>query len=119
MGGQYSLIQDYGKMFSSPENNNSAESIFALQWKAIATQWGTQNTNQAYIVPGGTGITGGGDGWGVYLPSISLQKGFEAGDIRKTHTIMTDGDFYPELLINSGGFKYKKIYRYKRLGRTN
>lgn len=110
MGGQYSLIQDYGKMFSSPENNNSAESMFALQWKAIATQWGTQNTNQAYIVPGGTGITGGGDGWGVYLPSISLQQGFEAGDKRKTHTIMTDGDFYPELLINSGGFKYKKIY---------
>lgn len=23
---------------------------------------------------------------------------------------MTDGDVYPELLINSGGFKYKKVY---------
>ncbi len=110
MGGQYSLIQDYGKLFSSPESNNSSESLFALQWKAIATQWGTQNTNQAYIVPAGTGITGGGDGWGVYLPSISLQQGFEAADKRKTHTIMTDGDFYPELLSSSGGFRYRKIY---------
>lgn len=110
MGGQYSLIQEYGKLFSSPESNNSAESMFALQWKAIATQWGTQNTNQAYIVPGGTGITGGADGWGVYLPSVSLQKEFEANDKRKIQTIMTDGDVYPELLISAGGFKYKKIY---------
>ncbi|TDW49172.1 putative outer membrane starch-binding protein [Flavobacterium sp. 270] len=110
IGQQYSLIQDYGNLFSSPENNNSKESMFALQWKAIATEWGTQNTNQAYIVPGGTGITGGGDGWGVYLPSISLQNGFEPKDTRKKNTIMTDGDFYPELLKNQGGFLYKKIY---------
>lgn len=109
MGKQYSLIQDYGNLFSSPENNNSAESMFALQWKAIATEWGTQNTNQAYIVPGGTGITGGGDGWGVHLPSISLQSDFEPKDTRKKSTIMTDGDFYPELLKNKGGFTYKKI----------
>ncbi|KQX14427.1 RagB/SusD family nutrient uptake outer membrane protein [Flavobacterium sp. Root420] len=109
IGNQYTLIQDYGNLFSSPENNNSAESMFALQWKAIATEWGTQNTNQAYIVPGGTGITGGGDGWGVYLPSISLQAGFEPKDTRKKNTIMTDGDFYPELLKNQGGFTYKKI----------
>ena len=110
IGNQYTLIQEYGNLFSSPENNNSAESMFALQWKAIATEWGTQNTNQAYIVPGGTGITGGGDGWGVYLPSISLQNGFEPKDTRKKSTIMTDGDFYPELLKNQGGFLYKKIY---------
>lgn len=109
IGNQYTLIQDYGNLFSSPENNNSAESMFALQWKAIATEWGTQNTNQAYIVPGDTGITGGGDGWGVYLPSISLQDGFEPKDTRKKNTIMTDGDFYPELLKNQGGFTYKKI----------
>jgi antitoxin component of RelBE/YafQ-DinJ toxin-antitoxin module len=109
IGNQYKLIQEYGNLFSSPENNNSAESMFALQWKAIATEWGTQNTNQAYIVPGGTGITGGGDGWGVYLPSISLQAGFEPKDTRKKNTIMTDGDFYPELLKNQGGFTYKKI----------
>lgn len=110
IGGQYYLIQEYGNLFSSPENNNSAESMFALQWKAIATEWGTQNTNQAYIVPGGTGITGGGDGWGVHLPSISLQNDFEPKDTRKKSTIMTDGDFYPELLKNQGGFLYKKIY---------
>jgi hypothetical protein len=109
MGKQYSLVQEYDNLFSSPENNNSVESMFALQWKAIATEWGTQNTNQAYIVPGGTGITGGGDGWGVYLPSISLQAGFEPKDARKKSTIMTDGDFYPELLKNQGGFTYKKI----------
>jgi starch-binding outer membrane protein, SusD/RagB family len=110
IGGQYYLIQEYGNLFSSPENNNSAESMFALQWKAIATEWGTQNTNQAYIVPGGTGITGGGDGWGVHLPSISLQSQFEPKDARKKSTIMIDGDFYPELLKNQGGFLYKKIY---------
>lgn len=109
MGKQYNLIEDYGNLFSSPENNNSAESMFALQWKAIATQWGTQNTNQAYIVPAGTGITGGGDGWGVYLPSVSLQEQFEDNDTRRVHTIMLDGDFYPELLMTTGGFRYRKI----------
>ena len=109
MGQQYSLVADYTTMFSSPENNNSSESMFALQWKAIATQWGTQNTNQAYIVPANSGITGGGDGWGVYLPSVSLISKFEANDTRKKNTIMTDGDFYPELLKNQGGFMYKKI----------
>lgn len=109
MGRQYSLVQNYSNLFSSPENNNSSESMFALQWKAIATQWGTQNTNQAYIVPADSGITGGGDGWGVYLPSISLISNFEANDARKTSTIMSDGDFYPELLKNKGGFTYKKI----------
>ena len=84
--------------------------MFALQWKATATGWGTQNTNQAYIAPAGTGITGGGDGWGVYLPSISLQDDFDPKDIRKKQTIMTDGDVYPELLKKEGGFTYKKIY---------
>lgn len=107
--GNYSLIDDYGKLFNSPESNNSAESMFALQWKAIATEWGTQNTNQAYIVPGGSGLTGGADGWGVYLPSISLQKVFEVSDTRKMQSIMTDGDTYPELMKSTGGFKYKKI----------
>ncbi|MDG2431645.1 RagB/SusD family nutrient uptake outer membrane protein [Flavobacterium sp.] len=109
MGRQYSLVQDYSTLFSSPENNNSSESMFALQWKAIATQWGTQNTNQAYIVPANSGITGGGDGWGVYLPSVSLISNFEPNDARKKSTIMTEGDFYPELLKNSGGFTYKKV----------
>ncbi|NGY36105.1 RagB/SusD family nutrient uptake outer membrane protein [Flavobacterium sp. XN-5] len=110
MGNQYTLIEEYGNLFSSPENNNSSESMFALQWKAIATEWGTQNTNQAYIAPAESGITGGGDGWGVYLPSISLQNGFEPNDTRKKNTIMTDGDFYPELVKSKGGFRYKKAF---------
>jgi hypothetical protein len=108
IGGQYSLIQQFGDLFNSPENNNSAESMFALQWISIATVWGTQNTNQAYIVPFGSGITGGQDGWGVYLPSISLQEEYEEDDNRKKATIMEDGDFYPELLTSEGGFTYEK-----------
>jgi hypothetical protein len=46
---------------------------------------------------------------GAYLPSISLQSNFEPQDGRKKSTIMTDGDFYPELLSSQGGFTYRKI----------
>jgi len=108
IGGQYSLIDQFGDLFNSPENNNSSESMFALQWISLATVWGTQNTNQAYIAPFGSGITGGQDGWGVYLPSISLQEEFVDEDGRKKATIMEDGDVYPELLSSEGGFTYEK-----------
>ncbi len=108
IGGQYSLIDQFGNIFNSPEDNNNSESMFSLQWIAIATVWGTQNTNQAYIVPFGSGITGGQDGWGVYLPSISLQDEYVEEDRRKKATIMEDGDVYPELLSSAGGFTYDK-----------
>jgi starch-binding outer membrane protein, SusD/RagB family len=99
-----SLMPVYADLFKTKNNNNS-ESLFALQWLACGT-WGTQNTNQAYIACTGK-ITGVGDGWGGGLgPTIDLENQYEAGDTRRSATIMQDGDKYPEILAATGGFTY-------------
>jgi starch-binding outer membrane protein, SusD/RagB family len=92
----------YGKLSNDPNFNNSRESIFALQWVPCIT-YGTQNTNQAYLaaIPK---LTGTGDGWGTFQPSIDLQNAYEPGDLRKHETVMSPNEFYPDLVTKEGGF---------------
>ncbi|MDW7690895.1 RagB/SusD family nutrient uptake outer membrane protein [Flammeovirgaceae bacterium SG7u.111] len=100
------LMDDYGDLFKTEFENNS-ESLFAFQWVSCL-DWGTQNTNQAYWAKDNT-ITGVGDGWGGYIgPSIDLQNQYERGDVRKYYTIMQDGDFYPNLNAENGGFLFSQ-----------
>lgn len=99
--GEFHLMENYSDLFLSV-NNNNPESIFALQWRS-APQWGIGNTNQAYFAYKTT-LTGTGDGWGVLGPSIDLQRAYEANDLRRQPTIMKEGDFYPQLLSDEGGF---------------
>jgi starch-binding outer membrane protein, SusD/RagB family len=106
--GNYRLVDNFGSMFSDPKSNNNPESLFSLQWAVDCSVWGTQNTEQAFIVPGGSGITGGGDGWGTYMPTTDLPKLFEAGDKRRKSSIMLDGDKYTDLLTSQGGYTYSK-----------
>ncbi|WP_278021073.1 hypothetical protein [Flavobacterium ginsengisoli] len=40
IGNQYTLIQEYGNLFSSPENNNSAESMFAAAMEGSCYRMG-------------------------------------------------------------------------------
>jgi starch-binding outer membrane protein, SusD/RagB family len=106
---QYSLLSEYADCFKALKNNND-ESVFALQWKANPDTWGTQNTTQAYLAPYGEGITETGDGWGSMSPSIDMINAYERGDKRKKSTIMTPGDYYPELVSKSNpkGYAYPK-----------
>ena len=98
------LMSEYGDLFESA-NENSEESLFAFQWIACLA-WGTQNTNQAYWAKDAT-VTGVGDGWGGGIgPSVDLQSQYEDGDKRKYHTIMQDGDYYPNIKSADGGFLY-------------
>ncbi|MDH5380689.1 MAG: RagB/SusD family nutrient uptake outer membrane protein, partial [Cyclobacteriaceae bacterium] len=98
------LMPEYGDLFIT-EYENSDESLFAFQWIACLG-WGTQNTNQAYWAKDAT-VTGVGDGWGGYIgPTIDLQNDYETGDKRRYHTIMLDGDYYPNIKSTSGGFTY-------------
>lgn len=102
--GQYALMPNYGDIFH-PANNNCIESIFELQWVAPAqgSHWFYTNTHQAYLAAAGK-ITGAGDGWGTFLPSLDFINSYEDGDLRKHSTIMEVGDFYPELCTADGGF---------------
>ena len=99
--GVHGLLDNYGDVFH-PRNNNSRESIFALQW--VANQgWGYQNVSQAYLAASPK-LTNAGDGWGTFQPSIDFQNAYEAGDLRRHETIMEPGDFYPDLVTAEGGY---------------
>nr|WP_320117421.1 RagB/SusD family nutrient uptake outer membrane protein [uncultured Marinifilum sp.] len=99
--GVHGLLENFGDVFH-PSNNNSRESIFALQW--VANQgWGYQNPNQAYLAASPK-LTNAGDGWGTFQPSIDFQNAFEDGDLRKHETIMEPGDFYSDLVTSEGGY---------------
>jgi starch-binding outer membrane protein, SusD/RagB family len=99
--GDYSLIDDYGLLFNSPANNNSRESIFALQWIGCVG-YGYGNSAQAYITPTSE-ITGDYSGWKTFLPSIDLRNAYEVGDKRRKATVMIPGDSYPELVTKKPG----------------
>ncbi len=105
--GQYALTAKYEDNFRTLKNNGP-ESILALQWTVDPQFWGVQNTAQAFLAPFGEGITEAGDGWGSFVPSIDLVNAYERGDLRKRQTVMTGGEYYPELVskANPNGYTY-------------
>ncbi len=98
----------YVQMFELA-GNNCKESMIALQWTSNGG-YGFGNQHQSVISPN-TDITGTGDGWGELGPSLDLQTAFQtAGDVVRRHgTIMTSGDFYPELHKKDGGYYIGRI----------
>ncbi len=104
--GEFSLLPVYENLFQTANNNNK-ESILAMQWiynggydygNSIQASWAYKST-----------ITGTGDGYAVFGPTIDLQNAFKAegGDtIRRHATIMVPGSFYPDLDAASGGYRF-------------
>lgn len=99
------LMDEYDQLFY-PENNNNEESLFALQW-VYGGGWGTQNTLQAYLAYE-PDLTGVGDGWGGGTQaSAFLLRSFSPEDsVRRKATFMLNGDHYPQLLSNDGGYTF-------------
>jgi starch-binding outer membrane protein, SusD/RagB family len=110
--GPFQLEANYYDLFKG-ENHNSAhnnkESLFSLQWMPIKEPWGINNSFQAYMARNGD-ITGSWDGWGAaHGASANLIQYYLAnpGDsIRRKATFMFDGDFYPEIRKDLGGYKF-------------
>lgn len=94
--GEFRLLDEYNDLFLE-QNDNNAESIFALQW-ANTGRYAEGNAIQSYYAH--AGITGFSDGWSALGPSIDLQNAYEEGDERFYGTIMEEGAFYPN--INGG-----------------
>ncbi|MET4080268.1 hypothetical protein ABIB40_000208 [Pedobacter sp. UYP30] len=90
----------YNDLFKTANNNNE-ESICQIQW--AGGPYGHGNPFQGSNAANGT-ITGTGDGYSVMGPTIDLQKSYEGGDSRLHATIMTAGDFYPEITAAAGGY---------------
>jgi len=87
--GQYSLLDSYDKFFTE-DGENSSESILEVQMYVNA------NGNVGYYnnYNGCQGVRGSGDwdlGWGWNVPSQALVDSYEAGDPRKTTTILYSG----------------------------
>ena len=96
------LMADYADLFMI-ENNNNAESLFALQWVTNSNSHGDANTIQNYFAYGSE-VTGTDRAWGgatVAQPNVIWE--YEPGDTRRKATWMATGDFYPELKSNEGG----------------
>ena len=95
-----SLMDNYADLFTIANNNNE-ETLFALQWTYDGTDWGSQNSVQAYLAFS-SAITGFSDGWGGDLGAsmyiLDLYEGLvENGstpDKRQKATFMMPGDHY-------------------------
>lgn len=85
--GQYSLVSSYKTLFSEA-GNNSTESIFEIQLIRI----GGVNYSNNYWESQGVRGSGSWDlGWGFNVPTSNLVNAYEAGDARKSVTILESG----------------------------
>jgi hypothetical protein len=85
--GQYSLLPNYALIYED-EGENSAESIFEIQCKATAENWGpikAGTTNN--IIQNNRRLWG----WGFNNPTNSLGNEYEPNDPRKACTMYGDG----------------------------
>ncbi len=111
--GLYSLMPVYGDIFTNPNNDNCVESVFELQFVSPpqGSHWGYCNTHQAYLA-GSSGLTNNNptDGWASFVPSNDLLRDYEAGDLRRYHTVMEQGNYYPDLVTRDGGFTVENAF---------
>lgn len=97
---------DYATLFDV-DNNNSAESILAIQCASIGYSYGNGRTtawSRSDLLADEQ--WGGGKG-----PTISLQQSFDRNDKRRMWTFMKNGDYYPNLAKSLGGYTYKIVNR--------
>lgn len=100
--GPYVLLDDYSDLYRI-ENNNNAESMFALQWVPNG-EYGVNNPHQAFFALGSE-ITGDDAAYGFFTrASYDILLQYETNDERRKATWMADGDFYPEINQANGGY---------------
>lgn len=113
------LMEQYADLFKTA-NNNNPETLFALQWTYDGSDWGSQNSVQAYLAFS-SAITGFSDGWGGDLGAsmyiLDLYEGLlENGstpDRRQKATFMLPGDHYSyihqQVLDESGNPRVQEL----------
>lgn len=102
--GPFKLMDNYGDLFEI-ENDNNVESLFQLQWIDGSTTWGYYNSHQAYLAYG-SDITNDEASWGSYTyayPECILEFLEEDNAVRRHHTWMAYGDYYPTIDKANGG----------------
>ena len=103
-----SLMSDYADVFRY-ENNNNEESLFALQWMEGAYAIG--NSRQANWARSSL-ITANTEAWGGYKSmTFDFLLNVEGGDKRQPAIYMSNGDYYPEINKENGGYTYYIVHR--------
>ncbi|WP_343521952.1 RagB/SusD family nutrient uptake outer membrane protein [Pedobacter sp.] len=98
------LFPSYYELFKA-QNNDSPESLFALQWTA-GVGYATGNDLQTWYAPTGEVLPQKTGGWQSLAPTYDLYRMYSPKDtVRRKATIMLNGDFYPELNQAAGGYK--------------
>ncbi len=96
----------YSNLFDV-EANNGEESILAIQCAVQGYSYGNARNcawSRSSVIADQTWGAGKG-------PSIALQSLYDQADKRRYYTYMTNGDYYPNLAKNSGGYEYLLINR--------
>ncbi|MGQ1889678.1 RagB/SusD family nutrient uptake outer membrane protein [Thermophagus sp. OGC60D27] len=102
------LYSDYSTMFDVVADN-SDESLFSIQ--CMVGEYGdgnSRNVNWSRSARIADQTWGAGKG-----PTISLQQLYEEhpNDDRRKWVYMTNGDYYPNLAVDEGGYTYQFSYR--------
>ncbi len=102
------LMGNYADLFKI-ENNNSPESLFALQW--MEGSYAIGNSRQANWARSSI-ITGNSECWGGgKSASYDFVQNIESGDKRRSSIYMTLDDHYPEINKSEGGYTYFLVRR--------
>lgn len=108
----YVLEPNYYDLFRGENHNsskNNKESLFSIQWMPIKEPWGINNSFQAYMARDGE-VTGSWDGWGAaHGASANLIQYYldnPADSMRRKATFMFQGDYYPEIRKDLGGYHF-------------
>lgn len=97
---------DFSTLFDV-ETNNGPESILAIQCAVQGYAFGNAHNvawSRSSLIADKTWGAGKG-------PTIGLQKLYEPTDKRRMWTWMTNGDYYPMLAREAGGYTYKYVNR--------
>ena len=98
----YALYPNFDQLFRVP-NENCSESVFEIQCALVPGNYDASNSQYSQV-QGVRGVTGG--GWGFNVPTQDLANEFEAGDPRKSATIIfrgtttSSGDAIPGTVTN-------------------
>jgi hypothetical protein len=108
--GPYSLLDNYGDLFSVANTNNNSESVFQLQWLSGSTDaigWGCNNALPAFF---SWSTMVGETNWGnATYASYDLVRTYDPQDrIRRHYSIATVGEYYSDLNVKNGGYTYNE-----------
>lgn len=102
----YGLYPDYSAMFDV-SGNNCSESLLSIQCRSGNYGEGNaRNANFSRSSRIADQTWGAGKG-----PTISLQSLYSSSDLRRKAIYMTNGDYYPNLASEDGGYTYQYVYR--------